>query len=228
AARLARGGDRGRHGKRDRRGPRRGHLRPRRDVRPRLRAHVQRGVHLRDPGAGARLPPARHPREAGVSAANWRRAMNVQPRAQGGANAPASPARAARTPRPARPRFQNPLRFRHLVVLAFLIAFPWFAPPFFTYQIGAQSLALGLIALSLTFLGGFGGMISLAQMTVAGIAGYMVAIFGTSATDGVSLGWPWWLAVLIGIVVATGAAAFIGWLSVRTEGIYTIMITLAI
>jgi len=122
-----------------------------------------------------------------VSAANWRRAMNVQPRAQGGAsgaNAPAAPVRAARTPRPARPRFQNPLRFRHLFVLAFLIAYPWFAPPFFTYQIGAQSLALGLIALSLTFLGGFGGMISLAQMTVAGIAGYMVAIFGSAAADG--------------------------------------------
>src|SRR6202008_1533796 len=74
----------------------------------------------------------------------------------------------------------------------------------------------------------YGGMISLAQMTVAGIAGYMIAIFGTAATDGVSLGWPWWLAVVIGITLATGAAAFIGWLSVRTEGIYTIMITLAI
>ena len=162
-----------------------------------------------------------------MSAANWRGAMNVQPRAQG-ANAAAAPAGAVRAPRPARPRFENPLRLLHLVVLAFLIGYPWFATPFFTYQIGAQSLALGLIALSLTFLGGYGGMISLAQMTVAGIAGYMVAIFGTSATDGVSLGWPWWLAVLIGIVVATGAAAFIGWLSVRTEGIYTIMITLAI
>ena len=90
------------------------------------------------------------------------------------------------------------MRPRHVVVLAFLLAYPWFATPFFTFQIGAQALALGLIALSLTFLGGDGGMISLAQMTVAGIAGYMVAIFGTAATDGVSLGWPWWLAVLIG------------------------------
>jgi ABC-type branched-subunit amino acid transport system permease subunit len=47
------------------------------------------------------------------------------------------------------------------------------ASPFFTFQIGAQSLALGLIALSLTFLGGYGGMVSLAQMTVAGLAGYL-------------------------------------------------------
>ena len=80
------------------------------------------------------------------------------------------------------------MRPHHLVVLALLIAYPWFATPFFTYQIGAQALALGLIALSLTFLAGAGGMISLAQMTVAGLAGYMVAIFGTAATDGVTLG----------------------------------------
>ena len=62
AARLAHRGDRRRHGQRRRRGDRRGHPRPRRDVRPRLRADLQRGVHVRDPGARAGLPPARHPR----------------------------------------------------------------------------------------------------------------------------------------------------------------------
>ena len=114
-------------------------------------------------------------------------------------------------------------------MLALLLAFPWFATPFFTYQIGAQSLALGLIALSLTFLGGYGGMVSLAQMTVAGIAGYLVAILGTSAAAEISLK----LAVVAGGPAGASpslrvAATFIGWLSVRTEGIYTIMITLAI
>ena len=162
-----------------------------------------------------------------MSASDWRRAMNLQPRRLG-----APPGRAAatggRAPRPRRPRLTNPVRPQHLVVLALLIAYPWFATPFFTYQIGAQALALGLIALSLTFLAGSGGMISLAQMTVAGLAGYMVAIFGTAASDGVTLGWPWWLAVIIAIAIAVLAATGIGWLSVRTEGIYTIMITLAI
>ena len=128
------------------------------------------------------------------------------------------------------PRFWRHIGARHVVVLLFVLAYPWFATPFFTFQIGAQSLALGLIALSLTFLGGYGGMISLAQMTVAGIAGYGIAIFGAaSAADvSISLGWPWWVAVLISVVVATACATFIGWLSVRTEGIYTIMITLAV
>ena len=124
--------------------------------------------------------------------------------------------------------FENPVRARHVVVLALLLAFPWFATPFLTYQIGAQSLALGLIALSLTFLGGYGGMVSLAQMTVAGIAGYLMAILGTSAVAEISLKWPWWLAVPLAIAAATVGATFIGWLSVRTEGIYTIMITLAV
>ena len=123
---------------------------------------------------------------------------------------------------------QNPIRLRHVVVLAALLVFPWVASPFVTFQIGAQSLALGLIALSLTFLGGYGGMISLAQMTVAGIAGYMIGIFGTSGTAEISLGWPWWLGVALALAIATLAGTFIGWLSVRTEGIYTIMITLAV
>jgi branched-chain amino acid transport system permease protein len=63
-------------------------------------------------------------------------------------------------------------------------------------------------------------------MTVAGVAGYSVAIFGTSATP-ISLGWPWWLVVPMAVFVATIFSIAVGWLSVRTEGIYTIMITLA-
>ena len=116
---------------------------------------------------------------------------------------------------------------RHVLVLLAVLAYPWVATPFFTFQIGAQSLALGLVALSLTFLAGYGGMVSLAQMTVAGIAGYMFAIFATSGTD-ISLRWPWGLAVLLALVIATACGTLIGWFSVRTEGIYTIMITLAI
>jgi branched-chain amino acid transport system permease protein len=117
---------------------------------------------------------------------------------------------------------------RHVLIFLALIVYPFVASPFFTFQIGAQSLVLGLIALSLAFLSGYGGIVSLAQMTVAGLAGYMVAVFGTSGVTTVSLGWPWWLAVIMAVTIATFAAVLIGWLSIRTEGIYTIMITLAI
>ncbi len=120
------------------------------------------------------------------------------------------------------------LHARHVLILIGLLIYPLVASPFFTFQIGAQSLVLGLIALSLTFLAGYGGIVSLAQMTVAGLAGYMVAVFGASGVPTVSLGWPWWLAVMLSVTIATIVAVLIGWLSIRTDGIYTIMITLAI
>ncbi len=176
-----------------------------------------------------------------MSASQWRRAMNSSAAAAAPSSAaraprsqhlaPSSAAAAAGDVAPTSPwlaRLAARIRPRHLFVLAAVVLYPFIASPFFTYQIGAQSLALGLIALSLTFLGGYGGMVSLAQMTVAGLAGYLVAILGTSSVATISLGWPWWLATAFAIVGATALAAAIGWLSVRTEGIYTIMITLAI
>ena len=56
----------------------------------------------------------------------------------------------------------------------------------------------------------------------------MVAIFGDSAITDISLGWPWYLSIPIAFLVAAVFATLTGWLAVRTEGIYTIMITLAI
>jgi branched-chain amino acid transport system permease protein len=44
----------------------------------------------------------------------------------------------------------------------------------------------------------------------------------------ISLGWPWWVGVPLAIVIAVIFGTLSGVLAVRTEGIYTIMITLAI
>ena len=85
-----------------------------------------------------------------------------------------------------------------------------------------------MIALSLMVLAGYGGMVSLIQMTVAALAGYVVAILGTSGVPQISLGWPWWLHIPLAILIATLFGTLVGALAVRTEGIYTIMITLAI
>ena len=176
-----------------------------------------------------------------MSAAYWRRAMNTglaaaaRPLPLPKASAPAA---AVRAPDPYAdsdaPRWLKflwtHLSARHVLVLGLVLLFPFVATPFFTFQIAGQALALGLIALSLTFLGGYGGMISLAQLTVAGIAGYVLSILGSSGASGqaASLGWPWWVAIPFALAIATVCATLIGWLSVRTEGIYTIMITLAV
>lgn len=171
-----------------------------------------------------------------MSAAQWRRAMSPGVQALTPAARPAPPASAPAALEPYAgsdaPRWLQlvwtTLSPRHVVVLLTVLLFPFVATPFITFQVAAQSLVLGLIALSLTFLGGYGGMVSLAQMTVAGMAGYAVAILGSSSGSEISLGWPWWTAVPFAVLVATVCATLIGWLSVRTEGIYTIMITLAI
>jgi branched-chain amino acid transport system permease protein len=66
------------------------------------------------------------------------------------------------------------------------------------------------------------------QLTIAGVAAYMTAVFGLSGNANISLGWPWWLATPMAIALATLFGTIGGALAVRTEGIYTIMITLAI
>ncbi len=109
-----------------------------------------------------------------------------------------------------------------------LLILPAFASNFFMFQIMGWSLVLGIVALSLMFLGGYGGMVSLAQLTFAGFAGYLVAIFGDSAISAISQGWPWWLTIPLALALTVLFATAVGWLAVRTEGIYTIMITLAI
>jgi branched-chain amino acid transport system permease protein len=115
-----------------------------------------------------------------------------------------------------------------VVVGGLLLIAPLITNDFILVQILGWAMILGIIALSLMFLAGYGNMVSLAQMTVAGLAAYATAIFGVSGVTGISLGWPWWVAVPLAILVATLFGTFVGALAVRTEGIYTIMITLAI
>jgi branched-chain amino acid transport system permease protein len=121
--------------------------------------------------------------------------------------------------------FDNPAAW---VVAVILLIMPLLANGFFLIEIFGTTLILGIISLSLMFLAGYGGMVSLMQLTIAGFAGYMVAVFGVSASANISLGWPWWLATPMALALATAFGTLGGALAVRTEGIYTIMITLAI
>ena len=121
--------------------------------------------------------------------------------------------------------FGNPAAWAVAVIL---IIMPLIANGFFLIEIFGTTLILGIVALSLMFLAGYGGMVSLMQLTIAGLAGYMTAVLGASGNANISLGWPWWLATPMAIALATLFGTIGGALAVRTEGIYTIMITLAI
>jgi branched-chain amino acid transport system permease protein len=140
---------------------------------------------------------------------------------------PASAVTAAAT-EPTAPEWLRHIRPATAIVATVLLFMPVIANDFWLFQIFSWSFILGVIALSLMFLTGYGGMVSLMQMTIAGVAGYTCAMFGVSTSPGVNIGWPWWLAAPIGLAVATTFGALAGALAVRTEGIYTIVITLAI
>ena len=105
------------------------------------------------------------------------------------------------------------------------------APEIFTAfwlsQILTQALWLGIAALSLIFLSSYGGMVSLAQVGLYGVAGFAMANLG-HAVGGLALGWSPWLAVIGGIVAAVLVGLVFGAISARSYGIYFLMITLAL
>ncbi len=129
---------------------------------------------------------------------------------------------------PATPDWIDRIGTGHIVLALALLTYPFYASDFFLTTIGGYSMILGMIALSLMLLAGYGGMVSLAQITVAGAAGYVVAIFGANSSQVHGFGWPWWVLAPFAILVASIFSALVGWIAVRTEGIYTIMITLAV
>ena len=82
-------------------------------------------------------------------------------------------------------------------------------------------MILAIAAVSLNLILGYGGMVSFGHAAYLGIGAYAVGILGFY---GISSGW-------LHLLVATGASAIvalaIGAVSIRTSGIYFIMITLA-
>ncbi len=111
-----------------------------------------------------------------------------------------------------------------VLVVAFAALFPWLVdrPRFWIPNIGIRTLWLGTIAMSLVFLNKYVGLLSLAQVTFAGIAAYGVGYFS------VTLGLPYLAAVPIGILLGTAAGFLVALIAVRTKAIYFLMITLAI
>jgi branched-chain amino acid transport system permease protein len=99
---------------------------------------------------------------------------------------------------------------------------------FWLANILGRAIIFGIIAMSLTFLATYGGFVSLAQMSVAGVAGYTVAITVNGAAPSIVGGFSYLAAIPLGLVAAVLAALFVGLVSVRTRDIYLLMITLAL
>jgi ABC-type branched-subunit amino acid transport system permease subunit len=84
-----------------------------------------------------------------------------------------------------------------------------------------QGLALAVIFLSYTMVTGEGGLISLCQISLAGIGGFGAALLASEA------GWPVWLALLAGAVIAVPFGLLVALPSLRIGDLYLALLTLA-
>ncbi|KAA3628634.1 MAG: branched-chain amino acid ABC transporter permease [Proteobacteria bacterium] len=107
-----------------------------------------------------------------------------------------------------------------LAVVALAI-FPWVGESFYVSLV-MRMMILGIFAMSLDLLIGYTGLVSFGHAAFFGLSGYLLAIV-TPDSGPVSI----WYALPVCLAGAALAALVIGWFSVRTTGIYFIMITLA-
>ena len=90
-----------------------------------------------------------------------------------------------------------------------------------------QMLILGIVAASLIFLSAYGGMVSLAQVALYGVAGFALGNMTTNGnTKGLNLDWALGVGVVLAIAVAVVVAFVFGVIASRSFGIYFLMITL--
>lgn len=113
-----------------------------------------------------------------------------------------------------------------IVIGIALLVLPLVGSDFFIDFVMTRTLMLGLAASSVVFLSAYGGMNSLAQWLVFGVAGFTVGNIVAESGRGMKLGWEPWVAVPIALVVATLLALVLGALSARSSGIYFLMLTL--
>jgi len=109
-----------------------------------------------------------------------------------------------------------------LVLLA--IVFPYIVPNpgFWVTNGGTRTLWIGLVALSMAYLNRNLGLMSLGQLFFSGITSYTIAIL--TIKHGVSYG----ISIPLGLVIGTLAGVIIGWVALKTEAVYFLMLTLAL
>jgi branched-chain amino acid transport system permease protein len=108
-----------------------------------------------------------------------------------------------------------------LAILALLPVYSLLTGNTFVLTLFTRVLILAIGAVSLNLIMGYGGMVSFGHAAYLGIGGYAVGIL---AKEGVSSGFAQWP---VAIAASALYAIAIGALSLRTRGVYFIMITLA-
>ena len=110
------------------------------------------------------------------------------------------------------------------LTLAVLLAVPIVAAIFnqpFWVNAATRIVIYALVAMSLDFIVGYGALVSFGHAAYFALGGYVAAILITNGIDSAAVTWP--AAMLASALLAAGVGA----LSLRTSGVYFIMITLA-
>lgn len=119
---------------------------------------------------------------------------------------------------------------RDLAVIAtivLLLVLPIVGSDFFIAFVMTRTVILGLAAVSIAFLSAYGGMVSLAQLLLFGVAGFMIGnAVGEAGSKGLKLGWNPWVAVIFALAITIAVALLLGALSARSTGIYFLMLTM--
>jgi branched-chain amino acid transport system permease protein len=91
----------------------------------------------------------------------------------------------------------------------------------FLLVVSTRIVIMAIAASSLNLILGYGGMVSFGHAAYLGIGGYAVGILAHSGINSGFVQWP------VAIVASATFALAVGLLSLRTRGVYFIMITLA-
>jgi branched-chain amino acid transport system permease protein len=108
-----------------------------------------------------------------------------------------------------------------LAVLALLPLYAMLSGNSFALTLFTRVLILAIGAVSLNLIMGYGGMVSFGHAAYLGIGGYAVGILAKEGVGSGLVQWP------VAIAVSALYALVVGALSLRTRGVYFIMITLA-
>jgi branched-chain amino acid transport system permease protein len=113
-----------------------------------------------------------------------------------------------------------------LLAVVILALAPLIFSDFYLSAVITKALWLGIAAVSLIFLAGYAGMVSLGQVALYGIAGFTMANL-VAADGGSKIALNPWVATVLGLIAAAAVGLFLGGIASRSYGIYFLMITLA-
>ena len=120
---------------------------------------------------------------------------------------------------------RNPANILTAIVIGLCAVVPFLAPalgePFYVI-VFARIMIWAIAAVSLNLIMGYGGMISFGHAVYLGIGGYTIGILAFHGVNNAWIQWP------LGIGICALISLIFGAISLRTRGVYFIMITLAL